>query len=44
MNEKLTPQLQATQGRRKIITLVLLVAWVIAVFTYSILKFAKVVG
>ena len=44
MNEKVTQQLQANQGRRNAITLVLLLVWVVAVFTYSILKFAKVVS
>ena len=44
MNEKVKQQLQPNQGRRNAITLVLLLVWVVAVFTYSILKFAKVVS
>ncbi len=44
MNEKITQQLHANQSRGKTITLVLLLVWVVAVFTYSILKFAKVVS
>jgi hypothetical protein len=43
MNEPATNQLQASQGRRKTITLAVLLVWVVAVFTYSILKFARVI-
>ena len=43
MREKATNQLQASQSRRKTITLAILLAWVAVVFTYSILKFAKVI-
>ena len=43
MNERATNQLQASQSRRKAITLAVLLVWVVAVFTYSILKFAKVI-
>ncbi len=42
MREKATDQSQASLSRRKSITLVLLLLWVAAIFTYSILKFAKV--
>ncbi len=44
MNDKLTDRLHASQSRGKTITLALLLVWVAAVFTYSILKFAKVIS
>jgi hypothetical protein len=44
MSEKTSNQLQANRGRRNTITLVLLLLWVVAVFTYSIFKFAKVIN
>ena len=42
MSEKVIDPSQARVSRRKSITLVLLLLWVAAIFTYSILKFAKV--
>ena len=44
MNEKVNEQLHASQNRGKTITLIVLLLWVVAVFTYSILKFAKVIS
>ncbi len=44
MSEKVTDQTHASINRRKSITLVLLLLWVAAIFTYSILKFAKVLS
>jgi hypothetical protein len=44
MNDKATQQLQASQSRRKAITLALLLVWVTGVFTYSILKFSRVIS
>lgn len=44
MTEKTTNPLNASKNRRKTITLALLLLWVAAVFTYSILKFAKVLS
>jgi hypothetical protein len=44
MSEKTSDQLHASRSRRKAITLALLLVWVAAVFTYSILKFAKVIN
>jgi len=44
MQDKVTNDLQKSQGRRKKITLVLLLAWVAAVFTYSMLKFSRVIS
>ena len=44
MNEKASDQLHASRSRRKNITLALLLIWVAAVFTYSILKFARVIS
>ena len=43
MNERATNQLQASQRRRKIITVAVLLVWVVAVFTYSILKFSRMI-
>lgn len=44
MNEKATNQVHASQRRGKAITLTLLLVWVAVIFTYSILKFARVIG
>jgi hypothetical protein len=44
MNTKATDQLQTSQRRRKNVTLLILLAWVTVVFTYSVLKFAKVIN
>ena len=44
MNDKAPDRLHASRSRRKVITLALLLVWVAAVFTYSILKFAKVIN
>ena len=44
MAGKGTNQMQASQRRGKAITLALLLLWVAAIFTYSILKFAKVIN
>ena len=44
MQDKVTADLQTNQGRRKKITLILLLAWVALIFTYSILKFSRVIS
>ncbi len=44
MQDKVTGALQTNQGRRKKITLVVLLVWVALVFTYSILKFSRVIS
>lgn len=44
MDEKASDQLQASRSRGKAITLALLLVWVAAIFTYSILKFARVIN
>ena len=44
MSESAGDPLRASQSRRKTITLVLLLGWVAAVFTYSILKFSRVIS
>ena len=43
MNVNATDQLHAVRRRGKAITLALLLVWVAAIFTYSILKFARVI-
>ena len=42
MTEKTTAPANATAAKAKMITLLALVAFVVAVFTFTILKFAKV--
>jgi hypothetical protein len=44
MNPQVPEPVQARRSRRNAITLALLLLWVAAVFTYSILKFAKVIN
>jgi len=44
MSEKTTDQARAGQRRGNAITLTLLLVWVAVIFTYSILKFAKVIS
>lgn len=44
MSDKADDQLTANRNRGKAVTLTLLLVWVVAIFTYSILKFAKVIS
>lgn len=44
MSENANDRLHAVRRRGKAITLTLLLVWVAAIFTYSILKFAKVIS
>jgi hypothetical protein len=44
MNTKAANLLEATRSRRKSVTLAILLVWVVGVFTYSILKFARVIN
>ena len=44
MSEEADDQLRASRNRGKVVTLALLLVWVAAIFTYSILKFAKVIS
>ena len=44
MQDKVTNDVPTNQGRRKKITLVLLLAWVALIFTFSILKFSGLVS
>ena len=44
MSDKGDDQLRFSRNRGKAITLALLLIWVAAIFSYSILKFAKVIS
>ena len=44
MLDKVTSDVPTNQGRRKKVTLVILLAWVALVFTYSLLKFSRLIG
>ena len=44
MGKKTSGAAGGDQSRRNTITLLLLLVWVVAVFTYSIMKFAKVIN
>lgn len=44
MSNKADDQLRASRNRGKAITVTLLLVWVATIFTYSILKFAKVIS
>ena len=44
MGKKTIDSVKGDPNRRNTITLLLLLVWVVAVFTYSIMKFAKVIN